>query len=151
MLAGLIALRLRLDFVSALPQLHLDYALASISCEHCRSSRNNPHYAPRHIIYYYICLVFSKQIIQHNFVLVLDTSALNFLRRKAKFRCSDFLEKCRYFKNFLSHHFLVSSTNFYVYLAAYNSTNFDLKKITKWWCSRNWFIQNNHFFSKNRL
>ena len=65
MLAGLIAPRLRLGFVSPLPQLRLgyastthrlrlDYALASISCEHCRSSRNNPHYAPRHIIYYYI-------------------------------------------------------------------------------------------------
>ena len=43
MLAGLIEPRLRLGFVSA-----------SISCEHCRSSRNNPHYAPRHIIYYYV-------------------------------------------------------------------------------------------------
>ena len=32
--------------------LRLDYALASIPCEHYRSSRNNPHYAPRHIIYY---------------------------------------------------------------------------------------------------
>ena len=42
MLTGLIA-----------PRLHLDYALASISCEHCRPSRDNPHYAPRHIIYYY--------------------------------------------------------------------------------------------------
>ena len=44
--------RLCLSYVSATPQLRLDYALASISCEHCRSSRNNPHYAPRHIIYY---------------------------------------------------------------------------------------------------
>ena len=42
----------RLGFVSALPQLRLHYALASISCEHCRLSRNNPHYAPRHIIFY---------------------------------------------------------------------------------------------------
>ena len=42
MLAGLIA-----------PRLHLDFVSASISCEHCRSSRNNPHYEPRHIIYYY--------------------------------------------------------------------------------------------------
>ena len=41
MLAGLIA-----------PRFRLDYALASISCEHCRSSSNYPHYAPRHIIYY---------------------------------------------------------------------------------------------------
>ena len=41
MLAGLIALRLRLD-----------YALASISCEHCRSSRNDPHSAPGHVMYY---------------------------------------------------------------------------------------------------
>ena len=31
-----------------------DRVSASISCEHCLSSRNNPHYAPRHIIYYYI-------------------------------------------------------------------------------------------------
>ena len=65
MLAGLIAPRIRLGFVSALPQLRLgyastmphlrlDYALASISCEHCRSSRNHPHCVPRHIIYYYI-------------------------------------------------------------------------------------------------
>ena len=44
--------RLRLGFASATSHLRLDYALASISCEHCRSSRNNPHYAPRHIIYY---------------------------------------------------------------------------------------------------
>ena len=29
-----------------------DRTSASISCEHCRSSRNNSHYAPRHIIYY---------------------------------------------------------------------------------------------------
>ena len=43
----------RLGLVSALSRLCLDYALASISCEHCRSSRNNPHYAPRHIIYYW--------------------------------------------------------------------------------------------------
>ena len=41
MLAGLIAPRIRLGLV-----------LASISCEHCRSSRNNPHCAPRHVIYY---------------------------------------------------------------------------------------------------
>ena len=63
MLAGLIAPRLRLGFVSASSRLclsyvstthrlHLDYALASISCEHCRSSHNNPHCAPRHVIYY---------------------------------------------------------------------------------------------------
>ena len=43
MLAGLIA-----------PRLRLDHALASISFEHCRSSRNNPHCAPRHVIYYFI-------------------------------------------------------------------------------------------------
>ena len=64
MLAGLIVPQLRLCFVSALPQLRLDYAsatpqirltyaLAPISCEHCRSSRNNPHCAPRHVIYYF--------------------------------------------------------------------------------------------------
>ena len=29
-----------------------DRASVSISCEHCRSSRNNPHCAPRHVIYY---------------------------------------------------------------------------------------------------
>ena len=29
-----------------------DRVSASISYEHCRSSRNNPHCAPRHIIYY---------------------------------------------------------------------------------------------------
>ena len=62
-LAGLIAPRLCPSFVLALPQLRLgyalttphlrlNYALASISCEHCRSWRNNPHCAPRHIIYY---------------------------------------------------------------------------------------------------
>ena len=42
----------RIDRASASSRLCLDYALASISCEHCHSSRNNPHYAPRHIIYY---------------------------------------------------------------------------------------------------
>ena len=41
MLARLIAPRIRLGFVSA-----------SISCEHCRSSHNNPHCASRHVIYY---------------------------------------------------------------------------------------------------
>ena len=46
--------RLCLGFVSALPQLRLDYALTSISCEHCRSSRNNSHCAPRHVIYYFV-------------------------------------------------------------------------------------------------
>ena len=30
-----------------------DRASASISCEHCRSSRYDTHYAPRHLIYYY--------------------------------------------------------------------------------------------------
>ena len=39
--AGLIVPRHRLGFFSA-----------SISCEHCRSLRNNPHCAPRHVIYY---------------------------------------------------------------------------------------------------
>ena len=68
MLAGLTAPQLRLGFVSALPQLrlgyastthrlHLDYTLAPISCEHCRSSRNNPHCAPRHVIYYFTTCV----------------------------------------------------------------------------------------------
>ena len=45
MLAGLIVPRIRLGLVSA-----------SISCEHCRSSRSNPHCAPRHVIYYYVPL-----------------------------------------------------------------------------------------------
>ena len=45
--------RLCLSYVSATPRLRLTYALASISCEHCRSSRNNPHCAPRHVIYYF--------------------------------------------------------------------------------------------------
>ena len=55
MLAGLASApsRLCLGFVSTKPHLRRNYALALISCEHCRSSRNNPHYAPRHIIYYY--------------------------------------------------------------------------------------------------
>ena len=44
--------QLRLGYASTMPHLHLDHALASISCEHCRSSRNNPHCVPRHIIYY---------------------------------------------------------------------------------------------------
>ena len=47
----------RLGFVSALSQLRLDYALASISCDHCRSSRNHPHCVPRHIIYYYLLII----------------------------------------------------------------------------------------------
>ena len=42
--------------VSALSRLRLGFALASISCEHCRSSRNNPHCAPKHVIYYYVFL-----------------------------------------------------------------------------------------------
>ena len=32
----------------------LGFVSASISCEHCRSSRNHPHCVPRHIIYYYV-------------------------------------------------------------------------------------------------
>ena len=55
MLAGLIA-----------PRIPLGLVLASISCEHCRSSRNNPHSAPRHVIYYYVPqarkLVFPSQL-----------------------------------------------------------------------------------------
>ena len=35
----------------------LDYNLISISCQHCRSSRNNLHYAPRSITYYYFSLM----------------------------------------------------------------------------------------------
>ena len=56
---ALIAPRLCLGFASATTRLRLDYAsttprlrLASISCEHCRSSRNNLYCAPRHVIYY---------------------------------------------------------------------------------------------------
>ena len=67
MLAGLIApqiclgfisssSRLCLSYASTMPHLRLDYALASISCEHCRSSRNHPHCVPRHIIYYCVKL-----------------------------------------------------------------------------------------------
>ena len=44
--------RLCLSYVSTMPHLRLDYTLASISCEHCRSSRNHPHCVPRHLIYY---------------------------------------------------------------------------------------------------
>ena len=44
----------RTDRASTTHRLHLDYALASISCKHCRSSRNNPHWAPGHVIYYYL-------------------------------------------------------------------------------------------------
>ena len=73
MLVGLIVPRLRLGFVSALPQLRLDYALASISCEHCRSSRNNPHYAPRYIIYY------KKGISQNSFFTFLLLKVIIFL------------------------------------------------------------------------
>ena len=57
MLAGLIAPRIRLGFVWTMPHLRLDYALASISCEHCRSLRNHPHCVPRHMIYYYSTVV----------------------------------------------------------------------------------------------
>ena len=63
MLAGLIAHRLRLGFASATPHLSLDYALDSISCEHCRPSRNNPHYAPRHIIYYYYIKIYKFELL----------------------------------------------------------------------------------------
>ena len=35
-----------------------DRASASISCEHCRSSRNSPHCAPRHAIYYNLQNIF---------------------------------------------------------------------------------------------
>ena len=44
--------RLRIGYTSTTTHLHLDYALAQISCEHCRSSRNSPHCAPRHVILY---------------------------------------------------------------------------------------------------
>ena len=43
----------RTDRASASSRLRHDYALATISCEHCRSFCNNPYYAPRHIIYYW--------------------------------------------------------------------------------------------------
>ena len=52
MLAGLITPRHRLGHTQTTPHLRFDYSLASISCKHCRSSRNNPHCAPRHVIYY---------------------------------------------------------------------------------------------------
>ena len=57
-----------------MPQLRLDYALASISCEHCRSSRNNPHYAPRNIIYYK-CLKLAS--INEHPVLILGQITIN--------------------------------------------------------------------------
>ena len=53
--------RLCFDNASTMPHLRLDYAVASISCEHCRSSRNHPHCVPRHIIYYSRTFNFSKR------------------------------------------------------------------------------------------
>ena len=44
----------RLGLISALSRLCLSYALASISCKHCRSSRNN--------LYYCITIVAAKEI-----------------------------------------------------------------------------------------
>ena len=72
MLAGLIAPRIRLGFVPTMPHLRLDYALASISCEHCRSLRNHPHCVPRHIIYYFITFHFyhKKQLFDNIIYLI---------------------------------------------------------------------------------
>ena len=66
--------RFCLGFVLALPQLRLDYALALISWEHCRSSRNNPYYAPRHIIYYFTIMLHFHQKNSGNLVALLITS-----------------------------------------------------------------------------
>ena len=55
-----------------------DRASASISCEHCRTSRNNPHCAPRHVIYY---LDFRLSVIELKLRIVFFSTAC---RRGAK-------------------------------------------------------------------
>ena len=98
MLAGLIALRLFLGYTSTTPHLRLDYALASISCEHCRSSRNNPHCAPRHVIYYFIATLLRiwlaatvERVEIATFNPRVENRSLNPLYR---YRKSDFQRRC---------------------------------------------------------
>ena len=74
MLAGLIAPRIRLGFVSA-----------SVSCEHRRSSRYNPHCAPRHIIYYSEPIVNIVQL----YKLPLRVAKINISDDKLKLEISD--------------------------------------------------------------
>ena len=88
MLAGLFALMLRLGFI-----------LASISCEHCRSSRNNSHCAPRHVIYYCVMSspsvksIFNKAISvcgQENIPYIGSFKEILYLAHKYwRFRCHD--------------------------------------------------------------
>ena len=66
---------IRLGLASATSWLRVDYALASISCEHCRSSRNHPHCVLRHIIYY--CVThFRTYLYRRKFFLVTDHKPL---------------------------------------------------------------------------
>ena len=115
MLAGQITPRLCLGFVLALPQLRLDYALVSISCEHCRSSRNNPHCAPRHVIYYYLIWYWSSSqfynIVDVNYIF---TKLLNFIdsNKKKKFNLLKALSALR--NTFLSWH---SRSIFYIHFS----------------------------------
>ena len=44
--------QLCLGYASTMPHLRLDYALASISCEHCRESRNFPNCVHWHVFYF---------------------------------------------------------------------------------------------------
>ena len=46
-----------------------------ISCQHYRSSRNNPHYAPRRISYYY----FSLMLLYYIFKVSTGTEMRNFV------------------------------------------------------------------------
>ena len=94
-----------------------DKALASISCEHCRLSRNNPHYAPRHIIYYY------------NFYV---PKTLNGFFSKQRF-CA---RRARYLKKFSTDYiqiFYVYSKHKYLWSdkAVFNILNFIIIKLTK--------------------
>ena len=83
--------QLRLGYASTMPHLRLDYALASISCEHCRSSRNHPHCVPRHIIYYYnycMCLNLAEIIYFYIFVIVVINfqNIFEYVRHFLRFR-----------------------------------------------------------------
>ena len=70
MLAGLIALR-----------LCLGCALASISCEHCRSSRNYPRCAPRHVIYTIVLYTILRKKVRNEVKKLQKSSSHSFIRR----------------------------------------------------------------------
>ena len=125
MLAGQIAPRLRLGFASATSRLRLDYALASISCEHCCSSRNSSHCAPSYVIYYF--KIFQKRIIR-----IRNFFPDNYSSFKIKHIDLLFIKKSKYVLNFRALKFQYVLGTFFQFFENISKTVIDIAEVRRY-------------------